>query len=80
MKEKSGKRNPRGEIMEHLVWETFGKHLGSISEASEKHLGDILETFGETELPGVAKRRKTMEEQYFIVQISVFRKSSFLKC
>ena len=48
MKEKSGKRNPRGEIMEHLVWETFGKHLGSISEASEKHFGDIWETFGET--------------------------------
>ena len=25
-----------------------GKHVGSISEASEEHLGDIWETFGET--------------------------------
>ena len=47
MNEKSGKKNPRGEIMEHLVWEAFGKHLGNISEASEKNLGDIWETFGE---------------------------------
>ena len=37
MKEKSGKRNPRGEIMEQVVWETFGKHLGSIW----KHFGGI---------------------------------------
>ena len=48
MKEKSWKRNSGADIMEQVIWETFGKHLGSISEASEKHLGDIWETFGET--------------------------------
>ena len=41
MTEKSGKENPGGEIMEQEIWETFGKHLGSIPEASEKYLGDI---------------------------------------
>ena len=40
MKEKSEKRNPGGEIMEQVLWEAFGKHLGSILEASEKPLGD----------------------------------------
>ena len=40
-------KNPRGEIMEQVIWEAFGKHLGSISEASGKHRGDIWETFGE---------------------------------
>ena len=36
--------------------------LGCISEASEKHLGNIWETFGETWLAGVHTRGKTMEE------------------
>ena len=63
--------------MEQVIWETFGKHLGSISEASEKHLGDIWETFGETWLAEVAKSGKNMEEQYVIVKINVFRNSSF---
>ena len=45
-------------------------------EASEKHLGDIWEAFGETYLAGVAKRRKIMGEQYFIVKINMFRKTS----
>ena len=38
MKEKSGKRNSGGEIMEQVFWEAFGKHLGSIWDASEKHV------------------------------------------
>ena len=43
MKEKSGKRNPEGEIMEQVFWEAFGKHLGSISEAFGNHLRSIWE-------------------------------------
>ena len=39
MKENSGKRNPGREIMEQVFWEAFGKHLGSIWETSEKHMG-----------------------------------------
>ena len=72
MKDKSGKRNPGGEIVDQvtLFWEPFGKHLGSIWEASEKHLGNIWEAFGETYLAGVAKRRKTMGQQYFIIEIN----------
>ena len=75
MKEKSGKRNPRGEIMEQVVWETFGKHFGSIWEAFRRHLRSIWETSGR-HLAGVANRRKKMGEQCFIIRTSIFRKSS----
>ena len=75
-------RHP-GDIWEisgrHLgdIWETSRRHQGDIWKIFEKHLGDIWQTFGETQLPEVAKRRKTMEEQYFIVEIKVVRKSLF---
>ena len=50
------------------VWETFERHLGDIWETSGRHVRDIWETSGETELPGVAERRKTMKYQYVNVK------------
>ena len=50
MKEKSGKRNPGGEIMEQVLLEAFGKHLGSSWEASEKHLGTYGRHLGKPSL------------------------------
>ena len=43
----SQRRNHRASNLGDILG-AFGKHLRSISEASEKHLGDIWETFGET--------------------------------
>ena len=43
MKEKSGERNPGGDIMDQVFWEAFGKHLGSIWIAFERHLRSIRE-------------------------------------
>ena len=45
MKEKSGKRNPGGEIMDQVFWEAFWKHLGNFGPPSGRlfrHPGTIL--------------------------------------
>ena len=41
-----------------------------------KHLGDILEAFGETYLARVAKKGKTRRDQYFNIKIIFFRRDS----
>ena len=49
-RKKHGKRNHREGIIERggswVIWETFGSHLGSISEPFGSHLGDIWEDVG----------------------------------
>ena len=58
--------------MEQVFWETFGKHLESIWEPSEKHLG----TYGrQTQLSGVAEERNFMQITNVITQLHVFCKT-----
>ena len=63
--------------MEDESWSRLsGNHSKSIREASEKHLGDIWEAFGETYLAGVPKRARIMTDRSLNTKIHVSRKRS----